>query len=729
MNDDALTEQIATNFKKIINEPNMHKAKQCLLKVIKDHGIGVALLVLHQRALTTGYIPKSNPVEPVEFLPNPADKHNPADKFVYVHAPVRAIRSNREELVKRGIMNDSPDRNRLVYHEDGLVGTFSFKLSDIKDLYLALPPQDVVSDLLTFLEAQDILEQVELNSWQVQFKDIKAKERILESVSTYPSQRVFVRTDKKFDPEEIWLPDAYDRTEIRSILKTALAYKAPCNYCGVRELNPLEDIISTNLVPDWEERYHFPMSRSYEFGFTFAPFGEPNAVCHFLAWDSPSIGEVVNNMDLQTYSFGDLVRLTCAINQDIKRYCDDAKLSFTPFVGVCNHWAGNSIYHQHYQFFRIPDLPLFGAGVLGQDLYVNRQTGLKLQRLSWPMPVYRIVMNDPVQVEALADLTNEVAIFWNSLSKPEERIPIGNEITINNNTQNTIITQKNGATEAYFIPRLRSKLNAVPRHGVNKTNLAVLEAAGYLLIDGGEDWAVFNNLTSEQRNEFGEGALKDVSPNQSLDDARVTDFQDELLARIFIGDIGLTPLVGEKDIEREIRQLLSKVQEALTDPRMSPKAKELVLKDLNTKYQEMTAQRNRLVRRPDKEGDTLFTDETIKKLLDSHALTIFAGRFVEPRLRERFVHEALKEPQALHRRVCHRISELFAEKYCGCSAPFNDSDECLFLGWSAPWERMDWQTAKSRMSAGGGGYLVIKADGSAFYAETEGYPPICYAGA
>ena len=32
------------------------------------------------------------------------------------------------------------------------------------------------------------------------------------------------------------------------------------------------------------------------------------------------------------------------------------------------------------------------------------------------------------------------------------------------------------------------------------------------------------------------------------------------------------------------------------------------------------------------------------------------------------------------------------------------------------------------MSSGGGGYLVIMADGSGFYAETEGYPPIIYTG-
>ena len=112
----------------------------------------------------------------------------------------------------------------------------------------------------------------------------------------------------------------------------------------------------------------------------------------------------------------------------------------------------------------------------------------------------------------------------------------------------------------------------------------------------------------------------------------------------------------------------------------------------------------------------------------SLALAEFANRFIEPRLRERFVHEALKKPKALHRRVCHSMSELFGEKFRGQSANFENSDTCLFLGWSSPFEIIDWHTAKKSMSAGGGGYLVIKVDGSAFYAETEGCPPVCYAG-
>ncbi|MBC7750230.1 MAG: hypothetical protein H7Z73_00715 [Candidatus Saccharibacteria bacterium] len=41
---------------------------------------------------------------------------------------------------------------------------------------------------------------------------------------------------------------------------------------------------------------------------------------------------------------------------------------------------------------------------------------------------------------------------------------------------------------------------------------------------------------------------------------------------------------------------------------------------------------------------------------------------------------------------------------------------------------MTWKEAKDKTSNGGGGFLVIKDDATAFYAETEAYPAIVYAG-
>lgn len=113
---------------------------------------------------------------------------------------------------------------------------------------------------------------------------------------------------------------------------------------------------------------------------------------------------------------------------------------------------------------------------------------------------------------------------------------------------------------------------------------------------------------------------------------------------------------------------------------------------------------------------------------EKNLLSEFADRFVNKQFRERFVHEAMKTPRDLHGRICHDIEKVFDRKFRGKVAPFKDADECLFLGWSSSIATTTWQEAKSRMATGGGGYLVIKSDGKAFYAETEDYPAVPYAG-
>ncbi|MBA3035183.1 MAG: hypothetical protein FP814_01690 [Desulfobacterium sp.] len=109
-------------------------------------------------------------------------------------------------------------------------------------------------------------------------------------------------------------------------------------------------------------------------------------------------------------------------------------------------------------------------------------------------------------------------------------------------------------------------------------------------------------------------------------------------------------------------------------------------------------------------------------------LNKFAGRFVIKKFQERFVHEAIKRPKDLHRRICHQISTVFGEVYEGMKISFDNKDKCLFLSWGEPIYLTTWKEAKEVMSSGGGGYLVIKEDGSGFYAETEAYPATIYSG-
>jgi hypothetical protein len=109
-------------------------------------------------------------------------------------------------------------------------------------------------------------------------------------------------------------------------------------------------------------------------------------------------------------------------------------------------------------------------------------------------------------------------------------------------------------------------------------------------------------------------------------------------------------------------------------------------------------------------------------------LTKFSRCFVHKEFRERFLHEAIKRPVDLHRRICHDIEKVFDGRFKGQSSPIQPSDQCLFLGWFSGITVISWSEAKEIMRSGGGGYLVIKSDGSAFYAETEGEPPMTYAG-
>lgn len=514
--DDDLAARILSDFNAIICEPDMEEAQQRLHVVAQRRGLGVALLVQHQRGLASGHIPRTDPAAPVQEL------NTAADRFRWVHAPGRALRGARAALVARGIMSGSPDPRRLIYHENDLIGAFSFNPSQLVALSNGLPPQGVVDDLLSCLAAQGLVRQMSLDSRQIRMTDSRAAEAIRAELERHPSRTVFVRAAGSLSAAEFWLPDRYDHPEVRQLLKAGLERKHLCNYCSVRELNPREDIAVTGWITDWERRYGFALSRSYDLGFTFAAFGEPSAVCHFLAWDSPA-GQLIRNMDSQACASADLLHLTCAFNKDIAEYCATAALPFAPLAAVCNFWGGNSVYHFHYQFFRLPDLPLTRAAAL-RVIAIHAATGLTIERLRWPTPAYRIVTSGPGSVDALAVLADAITTHWDSLPGPQERIEIGNGMRINNHTQNLLVFQRGAAVELYFIPRLRSKLDTAPRKGVAKANLAALETAGYLIVDEPEQWQTIVGLSPEDRNEIAERALADVAP----DATRIRAFEDRL---------------------------------------------------------------------------------------------------------------------------------------------------------------------------------------------------------
>ena len=114
--------------------------------------------------------------------------------------------------------------------------------------------------------------------------------------------------------------------------------KKPCFYCSCSEINPSEVVVTLEGV-------RLGLSRNYSLGFTFAPFGDPVSVMHFLAWDS---SDNPLNMNRTPVTVSDLVQLTQQINVSILTFFAGTGIEDHPVVdGVSNGWAGNSIYHQH----------------------------------------------------------------------------------------------------------------------------------------------------------------------------------------------------------------------------------------------------------------------------------------------------------------------------------------------------------------------------------------------
>ncbi len=113
---------------------------------------------------------------------------------------------------------------------------------------------------------------------------------------------------------------------------------------------------------------------------------------------------------------------------------------------------------------------------------------------------------------------------------------------------------------------------------------------------------------------------------------------------------------------------------------------------------------------------------------NKQAIETFAKNFVNKQFRTRFVHEAIKKPTDLHRRICHEIDKVFDDKYKSVKHSFNKNEACLFLGWFDELKPLQWEEAQEKIADNGGGYLVINTKGTKFYAETEAYPPEIYAG-
>jgi hypothetical protein len=248
-----------------------------------------------------------------------------------------------------------------------------------------------------------------------------------------------------------------------------------CFFCSAPRQTYKELLIQVNIE-----------GTTYECGFNFAPFGNPLDVFHAVMWEKVEYQDKVSNKEDETIvindvpnmnytnkTISDLIKLVNQINSSItENFLEINGNKNVKIIGLFNGWAGNSIYHQHFQFARI-DLPITKAKIAKSW----KKTNGIIEKLEWPLDVYKITSNTE---QDLIVLSKDIVDKWHSLSN--------NEIISLNMLA---YPEEEGLYVFYFIPRMRNKITyeAQPQNKIfgkiipTKANIAGLETAGYMLAD------------------------------------------------------------------------------------------------------------------------------------------------------------------------------------------------------------------------------------------------------
>jgi hypothetical protein len=302
----------------------------------------------------------------------------------------------------------------------------------------------------------------------------------------------------------------------------------PCFYCSCPEIYPAEVVI------DLDGPRH-GLSRHYSLGFTFAPFGNPLAVVHFLAWDR---ARNPLNMNRTPVTVSDLVKLTREINLSIRAFFAETGVRDYPVLdGISNGWAGNTIYHQHFQFFQ-PEhpSPIAQSGRGGRTSLVHRDD-VAVQRLSWPAPVYFIRAADSLNTGLVG---NDLAGIWRLLGGSRKvayklfrdgYVPTEGE-RVPAHTQNLYVPGQFLGTAAYLVLRDRERVDFKPapddfvnsskgRKAQPKENIGVLESTGTLIVDDDGLFAEMKRWAPADISKQIRKMIASITPDR----AKVADFE------------------------------------------------------------------------------------------------------------------------------------------------------------------------------------------------------------
>lgn len=504
----SLEQAIRKKYRSVIAMTDVNEVNNALRRIAGEAGLGVAILVAWQHGLRIEHIPlkrdtDGNVVEPQARVIGATERC----PYVFVHVPVRWVRNDKPKLVELGIMNQDADPASFIYHEDGLIGTFSF----LDPASAGLTEEDI-REILDTLAQQGVLMRANIENRQIQFKDLAAKRRIEGS-----REKVYVRVENQ-PLDKGRLPVEFMGEDVWDYVVRMLENKSACNYCSVQAFTPREVTIHSAHVLSHAERRKYDLStvRNYQLGFTYAPFGDPREACHFLAWDFPHVNDLVMNMEPQVYSFSDLIRMVRSVNRDIREFCGGKVDPLPePISGICNHWAGNSLYHQHYQFARLPGLPLM-RGLDDARTIVTYKDVVEVRKFTgWPAPAFLITSTEPGWDEDVMRVADRLTREWRMLSDGDDR-SYGNGISIRHHTQNIFVTVTGDRLTAVFIPRDRRKIGtSSPRNMFQKRNVGTLEMMGYFIIDNPADFERLTELstTSDDRKALGDSWLSELAPD------------------------------------------------------------------------------------------------------------------------------------------------------------------------------------------------------------------------
>lgn len=286
----------------------------------------------------------------------------------------------------------------------------------------------------------------------------------------------------------------------------------PCFYCSCGEMNPHEVVIDHTSQK---------LSDTYKIGFAFAPFGRPDQVVHFLAWNAPKKDGYAPDMTFNSGTYADLVQFVIEINETIRRYFQDNGITDVPVIGgVHNGWGGNTLYHNHFQFVRMEeDVPILSRSAYWTKRLPLKNSTVSISKIDWPLPIYRIDADPSSHKQA----GTQIGMEWRSstdvkcLYRQFDRLVHPKETDyVPAHAANVFIPGKEMGRVGYFVPRDCRRVDAkkIVAGMPPKKNLAVLESLGTFIVD---DESLFKKISAASeidRSLIATSWLSDITPDE-----------------------------------------------------------------------------------------------------------------------------------------------------------------------------------------------------------------------